>query len=106
MVNEKAGNERQDHGIRSSRLQKRRFPRAGDAGDRARSWETNWERELGADLREARTSDGPGKTALRQCGPLRRASVLDARLSSGAEYTVVCCIARSRLVCACDRATR
>src|SRR5262245_9668659 len=102
MVNEKAGNERKDHGIRSSRLQKRRLPRAGDEGNRARPWKTNGERELGADLREARTGDGSGETALRQCGPLRCACVLDARLSSRAEHALVCCIARSRLVRPCD----
>src|SRR5215510_13842783 len=105
MVNEKARNERQDHGIRSSRLQERRFPRTGDAGDRARSWETNRERKLGANLREARRNDGPGETAVRKCGSLRGARILDARLSSGAEHAIVCCIARSRLVRSCDRAT-
>src|ERR1041385_6598305 len=106
MVNEKAGDERQDHGIRSWRLQKGRFPRAGEAGDSARPWKTDRERELGADLREARTSDGSRETALRQCGSLCGAGVLDARLSSGAEYAVVRCVARSRLVRPCDRATR
>src|SRR5262249_55812674 len=106
MANEKARDERQDYGVRSSRLQKRRFPCTSDAADRARSWQTNRERELGADLREARRSDGPRETALRKCGSLRRARVLDARLSSGAEHAVVRCIARSRLVCSCDRATR
>ena len=102
----KLGTKGQDHGIRSSRLQKRRFPRAGDAGDRARPWETNGERELGADLREARRSDGTGETTVRQRRSLRRARVLDARISSGVEYAVVRCIPRSRLVRSCDRATR
>src|SRR5215475_15558005 len=101
MVDEKARDERQDHGIRSSCLQKRGFPRPGDAGDRARPWETNGQRELGADLREARTSDGPRETTLRKCGSLRRASVLDAWLSSGAQHAVVRCIACSRLVRPC-----
>src|SRR5947209_20618358 len=98
MVNEKAGNERQDHGIRSSRLQGRRFPRAGDAGDRARSWETDGERELGADLREARTSDGTRETIVRQRRPLRRARVLAVGISSRVEYASFRCVPRSRLV--------
>src|SRR5215468_7874080 len=106
MVNEKARNERQDHGLWSSRLQKRRFARTGDAGDRARPWEANRQRELGADLREARRSNGSRETALRQRRPLRCASILDAWLSSGAEHAVVRCIACSWLVCPRDRATR
>src|SRR5437763_16496618 len=106
MVNEKARLERQDYGIWPSRLQKRGFARPSDAGDRARSWQTNGERELGADLRGARTSDGPGKTIVRQCRSLRRARVLAARLSSGAEHTVVRCIPCSRLVRPCGRTTR
>ncbi len=77
-----AGDERQDHGIRSSRLQSRRFPSAGDARDRARPWETHGERELGADLREARTSDGTGETIVRQRRSLRRARVLAVGISS------------------------
>src|SRR6476660_4454319 len=106
MVNEKAGDERQEHGLWPSRLQKRRFARAGDARDRARPWETHGERELGADLREARTSDGTGKTIVRQRRSLRRSRVLAVGISSGVEYAVVRCISRSRLVRPCDRATR
>src|SRR6266403_5936867 len=106
MVNEKVGNERQDHGLWPSRLQSRRFPRAGDARDRARPWETNGERELGADLREARTSDGTGETIVRQRRSLRRARVLAFGISSRIEYAVVCCVPRSRLVRPCDRTTR
>src|SRR6266513_6065328 len=106
MVNEKIGDERQNHGLWPSRLQGRRFPCAGDARDRARSWETDGERELGADLREARTSDGTGETIVRQRRSLRRARVLAVGISSRVEYTSFRCVPRSRLVRPCDLATR
>ena len=44
--------------------------------------ETNGERELGADLRDARTSDGTGETIVRQRRSLRRARVLAFGISS------------------------
>ena len=40
--------------------------------------QTHGERKLGADLREARTSDGTGETIVRQRRSLRRARVLAA----------------------------
>src|SRR5438552_17187136 len=101
MVNEKVGDERQNHGLWPSRLQKRRFPRGGDARDRARPWETNGERELGADLREARTSDGTGETIVRQRRSLRRAGVLAVRISYRAEYASFRWVPCSRMVRPC-----
>src|SRR5437773_7141418 len=106
MVNEKVRQQGQDHGLWSSRLQKRRFARSGDAGDRARPRQTHWQRKLGAHLRETRTSDGPGETSLRKCRSLCRAGVLAAELSAGAEHTVVRRVTRSWLVCARYGATR
>ena len=57
-----------------------------DARDRARPWETHGERELGADLREARTSDGARETTLRQRRSLRRAGVFAVGISAGVEH--------------------
>jgi len=51
-------------------------------------------RELGADLREARTSDGTGETIVRHVRSLRRARVLAVGISSRIEYAVVCCVPR------------
>ena len=51
---ETAGEESEDHGLRSSRLQKRRFARADHARDRARPGQTHGQRTLDSDLREAR----------------------------------------------------
>src|SRR6266498_1513595 len=61
---------------------------------------------MDSDLREARRSHGARETSLRQCGSLRRAGVLDARVSAGAEHAALCCVARGRLVRARQRTTR
>jgi citrate synthase len=57
-------------------------------------------------LREARTSDGPGETTLCQCRSLRRARVLAVGISSRVEYASFRCVPRSRLVRARYGATR
>src|SRR5690242_8000041 len=106
MADEKTCDERKGHGFRPSRLQKRRFTRAGDARDCARTRKTNWQGKLGTDLRETRRSNGSGETTLCQCGPLRRTGVLDVWLSARAEHAAVCCFARRWLVRARDRAAR
>ena len=95
-----------DHGFRSSRLQKGRFTRAGDARDRARTGQAHWQGTMGANLRKARGSDGSRETSLRQCRSLRGACVLDAWVSSGVKHAFVRRVACGRLVRARDRATR
>ena len=79
---EELANEGEDHGLRPSRLQKRRFTGADHARDRARSGQAHRQGTMGADLRKARGSDGARKTTLRQCRSLCGAGVYDARLSS------------------------
>ena len=98
MANEETAVQGQDHGVRSSRLQKGRFTRAGDARDRARAGQAHRQGTMGADLREARRGNGSRETSLRQCGPLRRAGLLDARLPARVEHASVRGIARRGLV--------
>ncbi len=102
LADEKTGDEREDHGIRPSRLQRGRLTRAGDARDRAGLGQAYRKRKLGSNLRETRRSHGSRKTSLRQCGSLCGSGVLDARVPTGVKHASIRCVARGRLVRACD----
>ena len=99
-----AGEESENHGLWSSRLQKGRFAGADHAGNRARPGKRTRQRELDSNLREARANHGARKTSVRECGSLRGAGVHDAGIRSGAEHADLCRLARGRLVRACGRA--
>ena len=75
-----AGEEGEDHGLRTSRLQSGRLAGAGDARDRARSRETDGQGKLGADLREAGSDDGARETSLRERRSLRGAGLHHVRV--------------------------
>src|SRR5438046_10504018 len=104
LVERSTGEESEDNGIWSSRLQKRGFARTGHARDRARPGQAHWQGKLDSNLREARANHGARKTFVRECRSLRRAGVHNAEIRSGAEHADLCRLARARLVRARGRA--